>query len=498
MSDAGISMRRLGRHTLVYGIGSVISRIASFIMLPFYTRYLTPGDYGVMQLVEMTLEIVAILAGNRIASGVFLYYQRAQDDQDRKTVLSTASIMLFLSFGAFGLLTAAAAPQLSRVVFGVADYARLIQLSAATMAMQALVTVPLALLRIEGRSARFVGIATAKMIIQIVLNIVFLAWLRTGVEGVFVSTLIANTLIALYLAVPFVVRFGLGFSPRWARTLLWFGVPLMGTHLASFVTTFADRYFLRVSGDVAAVGIYSLAYQFGFVLSYMTYAPFASVWEPMRFQVAVRADRDQLFSRAFLYLNLLLLSFALAIALGVGDFIRIMSAPAFWPAADLVPVILVAYVLQSWSSFQEVGILVKERTFFSTLSNWVGAGTALAGYALLVPRYLGWGAAWATVLAFTARQVTTYVASQRLFPLRYAWAPVWRLVVLALVIFGVATQLPRDVLWQSIVLRGALFPAYLVLAWFLVLPADERGRFAGLARDVLARLRALPVRRPAV
>lgn len=497
MSDGAISMRRLGRHTLVYGVGLVIGRIASFIMLPFYTRYLTPADYGVMQLVEMTLEIVAILAGTRIAGGVFLYYRRAKDEAERRQVLSTASTILFLSFAFFAVLTALSAPWLSQLVFGVPDHALLIQLSAATFAVQSLFTVPMALLRIENRSVQFVVVATVKLVIQISLNITFLAVLGLGVVGVFVSTLAANAVLAAWLFVPFALKYGFAFSAHWARTLLRFGIPLMGTHFASFVTTFSDRYFLRVNGDVTAVGIYSLAYQFGFVLFYMGYTPFASVWEPTRFQVAERADRDTLFARSFLYMNLLFITMAVAIALAVGDFIRVMSDPAFWPAADLVPVILAAYILQAWSSFQEVGVLVKERTGYSTLANWIGAATAIAGFALLVPRFLGWGAAFAAVIAFGARQITTYVASQRLFPLRYQWAPVWRLLGIAFAVYLLSTQVPHDPLWRSIVVRGALFAAYLVLAWLLVLSAEEKVRFTTLTRDIVARVRALPGGRPA-
>jgi hypothetical protein len=53
----------VAKHSLVYGLGMVISRSVSFIMLPIYTRYLTPADYGVMALVEMTLDVIAILGG---------------------------------------------------------------------------------------------------------------------------------------------------------------------------------------------------------------------------------------------------------------------------------------------------------------------------------------------------------------------------------------------------------------------------------------------------
>ena len=66
-------MSRVGRHTLIYGAGMMLSRAISFVMLPVYTRYLTPADYGVMELIGTTLDLIAIIAGARIAAGIFRF-----------------------------------------------------------------------------------------------------------------------------------------------------------------------------------------------------------------------------------------------------------------------------------------------------------------------------------------------------------------------------------------------------------------------------------------
>ena len=55
-------MKRLGRNTLVYGIATVLSRLVSFVMLPIYTRYLTPADYGLLAILDLSLEIAVLLS----------------------------------------------------------------------------------------------------------------------------------------------------------------------------------------------------------------------------------------------------------------------------------------------------------------------------------------------------------------------------------------------------------------------------------------------------
>src|SRR2546422_2780906 len=106
--------------------------------------------------------------------------------------------------------------------------------------------------------------------------------------------------------------------------------------------------------------------------------PFTTVWEPASFEIAKRPDRNELYARGFIYFNVVLLSVAVLIILFAGDFLRIVAAPAFRPAADLVPVIVLAYVLQSWTIMHYIGIQIRERTELYTLANWAGAIVALA------------------------------------------------------------------------------------------------------------------------
>ena len=134
--------------------------------------------------------------------------------------------------------------------------------------------------------------------------------------------------------------------------------------MAAFISTYADRYFLQATGDTAAVGLYSLAYTFGFMLMVLGHVPFMQVWESKRFEIAKLDDRDAYLAKGFVYMNLLLITVAVGIALFVGDLLRIMAAPAFFSAAQVVPLILIAYVFQAWTNALDIGILVgKPRGF---------------------------------------------------------------------------------------------------------------------------------------
>lgn len=476
----------VARHSMVYALGMIIGRSVSFLLLPLYTRYLTPADYGVLGLVEMTLDFVSILAGAQLAAGVFRFYHKADSRAERDRVISTSFLLVAGMYALVGLAAFLGAPLLSRLVFGSEANTVLFRIASVNLGMSALQIVPLSLARVEDRSTLYVGSGLAKLALMVVLNLLFLVGMGLGVMGVFLSSLISNVLVGVVLAMWVLRRVSLAFDAAAARSLLRYGLPLMGMQVATFLATFGDRFFLQAAADEAAVGLYNLAYQFGFLMVMVGFGPIDQVWNPRRFRLADDPNRDDALARAFVLINVVLFTVALGIVVLVGDVLRIMTTPAFHAAAAVVPVILVAYILQCWASIQDIGILVRERTEYLTLANVAAAVVALVGYALLVPPFLAWGAAAATVLSFMVRYLLTFHYSQRLWPVRYRWRPMVVLTAWTVLVSGFALVLPAWPIVISLAARFGLIAAYFLGLWFLPI-LEERDRKA--AMDVVRRWR---------
>lgn len=468
-------MGNLGRHSLVYGAGIILTKAVSFVMIPVYTRFLNPSDYGVLQLITMVLEVVSIAAGSRIAFGIFHFYHKAQTDDGRRDVLSTALLLLAVTYGLAAMATIALAPQIATLVFGAgSNHALYVRLAAMSLAFESLLLVPASLFQLRERSKLFVLVSLARLALQVIMNLVLLAWFRMGVTGVLLGNLIANIVVGVVVALFMFGDIGMRFQRSVARDFLRFGLPLVAMQVATFIYTFGDRYFLNRAAGAAAVGLYGLAYQFGFLVAALGYTPFQRVWDPQRFAVAKRADRDVIYARVFVYLSLVLVSGALIVSLFAGDMLRIIAAPAFRPAAVFVPLLAGAYVIHCWGNFLNIGIYITERTEYFTAANWAAAAVAMAGYLLLIPRWEAWGAAWATLASVVVRCWLAYAFSQRLWPVRYAWRP-----VLTILAWGIATGVAGALMSPtslplSVGLHAALFAANLALIWRIVLSDDER------------------------
>src|SRR5262249_8077019 len=70
--------RQIVKHSAIFGLGHVVFRLTSVILLPIYTRFLSPADYGIMALLDLTINLLAIVANAGTAAAA----SRAHFDDD--------------------------------------------------------------------------------------------------------------------------------------------------------------------------------------------------------------------------------------------------------------------------------------------------------------------------------------------------------------------------------------------------------------------------------
>lgn len=468
---------RMTRHGSVYLTGNIMQRAVSFIMLPIYTRYLTPADYGVLELLSMVIDFVAIIFGMRVGAAIFRYYARYENAKDRNEVISTSLFLVLLMTLAGMLLIWATAGPLSQLVFGHTDHKFLLVLFSVTLVTQSLIAVPMTFLKARERSLTFLGVSMLKLTMQLGLNIYFVVFLGMRVEGVIYASLITGTLISSGLSLYTLSLTGARYSLAKAKEIIGFSVPLMGAAVLAFYFTFGDRYFLRIYGGTDEVGIYSLAYRFGFLLSFLVGSPFGSIWDAEKFHVAKKENAVSIYQNVFLVFSTLILFCAVGLSIFVDEFLMIMSAESFWPAARIVPVVVAAYVFQLWTSYGNLGIHLKGQTLKITYANLLSVLIITPGYFVLIPLYGAMGAALATLGTFAVRCWYINRSASKLFNMHLPWHRILNAGVLSVAAVSVSFLGP-----QSLV-AGLAFDVVIMLVFtglfFLapILPVEMRSEF---------------------
>lgn len=477
--------RKLGREAMIYTIGTLLSRAASLIMLPVYTRLLTPADYGLLQILDMTSDVVAILVSAGCTAGVIRFYFKADAERERRAVLGSA-ITLQIGLNLIGslLLVIFAEPIWRHALHG-AQTKELVYLAAANFTLSSLSIVPLIFMQIEKRAVLFSTVSIVRLVLQLSGNILFLVVLGWGPAGILLSSLIVNVVIGAATVGWMIRRTGIVLSRNALLDLRRFGLPYQLVTLGTFIVTFGDRLFLDKYGGLAAVGLYGLAYQFGFLLEQVGIGPFVRAWTPRRFEYSreQRTVRDAKNAQGFLYLNIVAFTCAAGIAVFVRPVLRALADPAYWSAANIVPIVLAAYLIQGWVSVVELGIDISERTKYATYGVWASVAAAVILYWFLIPPFGGYGAAWATLFSFLVRLGFHWHFAQRLWPIAYGWAPVLKLAMYAIVV-GVAPIYlrPNDV-FAEVALGIVLLTLFGAAVWSTILHSDDRRAIVELASE---------------
>ena len=466
--------RKIARHSFVYGAGILASKIVSVVMLPVYTHYLTPTDFGILELLETTIDVISMLAGMGLAQSVFKYHSETAAIEEQKRMLSTALIGNAAVTFIVAVIGVLCAPLLNRLVFGSHGNPTYFRIFFLCYFFQSVANLGLAIVRVEERSTLYIALTLARLVLKLSLNIWFVVWLHFGVVGLILGNTIGSAALAAAVAVYCLARFGAAYSHRIFKRLSAFGAPIGISLIGSFILTYSDRYFLNHYWGAAPVGVYSLGYAFSFLLSSAAAVPFGQIWEPRRFAIAGEPDAGAIYRRMFFYLNLALFVGATGIVLFAKDALSLLVAPGFVPAYRVVPLLLVTTIIQQWTMYCNFGLYVKNATRVLIWTSVIASATALLGNWLLIPRYGMMGAASATLLAYVVRFLPIYFIAQAKYYIRYPWGKVATLsgaLAAALAIRSLLNSLP---IAASLALSAASLVACAWLLYGVLFTSQER------------------------
>ena len=494
-------LRQLSGDTAIYGITTIIQRFLTFFLTPFYTHLLARGELGKQATVFSTIAFLMVVAGGGMDAAFFRFASAATSEPERRPIFWNAlctSLVIAAAIALFMILAPAAFSTLTFLHLDV-DSLDLVMMAGGIVFLDAASTVALASLRLDRRAKLFSMIRITAIVINIALNIWFIAGLGMGIRGVFLANL-AQSAVQLLLTLPVVVRLlPVRLDRGLAREMLRFGLPTIASGLAAIALQVVDRPIMsNLIGD-EAVGLYQASYRLGIVMMLLV-SVFEFAWRPFFLQQASKPNARQLYARVFTYFNLAAAAIFLLVSFYIVNIATVplpfygksLFAPAYWSGLGIVPIVLAAYIFNGWYTNFIVGIYVEKKT--SALP-WITLTAALTNALfcfILIPRFLLVGGAWATFIAYVVMAFTLQFYIRRHYAIAYEWGRVARIAIVAGALWG-ANVLMLDYMDTSLeaglVRLGLLvgFPLGLYLTGFF--GEDER-REAG-------RLVAMLRRRPA-
>jgi O-antigen/teichoic acid export membrane protein len=467
-------IKRLTRHSAIYGLGGLVSRVLATILLPLYLHYLPPGSYGRVEIVTAATAVLAIVLQLGIANAFFRFYFDAKTAAGKLTVVRTSFwfTMIAATLGmAVGLVFANPIGHW----IGLGHDPTLVRAGAVGLWAQTNYQQLTALFRVEERSVSYAIASVANVLLTVGAMVAFVAVFHWGAVGLVVGNFTGTLLVYVALVAYRREQLGLEFDRPLFRQMQKFGMPLVPSALALWTINFVDREFIVWYKDNAEVGVYSAAVKIAGVMTFVLIA-FRTAWPAFAYSI----DDEREARRAYAFVLTYLLAFASWVALALGGlapwWTKLLTTPQYQRAEEAIGLLAFAGAIYAGYTVLAIGSGRARRTQLNWVVTGVGAAVNVGLNFWLIPAYGMVGAAISTAAAYLALFAGMTLYAQRVYPVPYQWRRVLT-VVGAAIALDVAARAGGLGLLPSLALVAA-YPLALALLGFY-LPA-ERKRFRRL------------------
>jgi O-antigen/teichoic acid export membrane protein len=449
-------LRRLATTGAAYTAASILSKVIAVVLLPLYTRYLTPADYGAAEVMFAAVVTASIVVRFGLIEAVLRFYYVDGEDP-RRVVSSSFAALFWLSTVAVVVLMPFAKP-LSEALLDkpAADLARI---SIAGLWVLTMSEFLLTMFRLEERARAYFVTTILNVLATIALTVVLVVGVGDGARGLLLASYGAGAATVLILIALQWRSLSLRFDRALLRRLFRFGLPTMPAEVSLYALNFVDRLIIVRSLGLAEAGLYSLAVKFAQAVNVIVRG-FQLAWPPLAYSIR---DDDEA-RGAYATIVTLFVAGCAFVVTGMWLFsrwiVRLLAAPEFFASYKAVGLISTAVTLYALYLVLVVILGRTGRTEFNLPATLAALLANVVLNLLLVPPLGIVGAGLALVASYVIVLALMYVFTQRLFPVPYEWGRLAKVTLASAALVGLAELLVPTAGVAGFLVRAVLLAAY--------------------------------------
>src|SRR5712692_4478019 len=287
-TTASSALRRLPRAALIYGLGDLAPKALYFALLPWYLKYLPPGEFGIVALASTFSGLLGFFLQLNLNGSVFRYYLDHPGEQAQRSFVGTLVIFQVAWATVVVFTVQIFAPTTMGLVTSL-PFEPYLQLATWLALTTALPVLPLAVLQMRQEA----GLYRSLTFLGFLLSTAGIAWLvvsaRRGAQGFLLGQVLAGLVMLVAYVCVVAPRMRMAFVPSILRECLVFSLPLVPYAVGGWVMDMSNRYLIDRFLSLSEVGRYNMAYQFALIMQAVLNA-FALAWLPVFYRL-VKEDR---------------------------------------------------------------------------------------------------------------------------------------------------------------------------------------------------------------
>ncbi|QJW92012.1 polysaccharide biosynthesis protein [Spirosoma taeanense] len=488
------TFKKLASDTALYGISTILGRMLNYVLVPIQT-YAFARPKELSSNVEFYSYIALLLVIYTLGLETAFFRFSARKPETTAVVFSNTLSMVIVITTVATVLLLWFAPEIA-VWLNYPNQATFIRWSALIVAIDAVMAIPFARLRVENKARQFVVARMLNIAIVVALNVLFLIVCPDILNGKYLSALqplvrsvydpsigpgyifLANLLGNLCYFVLLRGAFrGFRFRLNWGdiRILYVYAFPIMLTGLANVVNNLTDRLFLRhyLPDDFYpgltnedALGIYGNCFKLSVFMALVT-TSFRLAADPFFFTRAEDKNAPDLLARVTKWFTIVCVFIWVGVSLNLDILGKIMLAPAYRRGLDVVPLLLLGNLFLG--VYQNIAFWFKltDKTKFGTLITGIGAAITILGNILLIPVMGYMGCAVAFLTSSFVMMAICYGLGRKYYPVPYEVGSAVAYVLGAGLLIYASLWIDIPNLWMAVPFHLVLFGLFTAVIIFL-------------------------------
>ncbi len=400
----------------VYTTTNILNSGISFFLLPIFTFYLSPKDYGILSMFNITVSLLLPVIGIAVYSAISIEYFKLEK-KEFPIYVSSSLINPIISFVILSLLFwlfSDVIHELTKIPHLWIPFVPLLAF------LQIIPKVILSIFQVMKKPFRYAYFNLGSALMNVSMGLILVVGLKLNWEGRGYSlflTYFVFTCIGLFILgrLGFLTPFR---NKAFQKDALNYGVPLIPHLMGAFVIDYSDRFFIAQMIDIEAVGIYNIGYQIGFIIAILQ-ASIVQAYQPFLFENLKIGSEDKKYEivKYSYFLMAALLFFAILLILAAPIIFKYLIHEKFNDGLVYVFWIVLGYFFLGVYKMVVGFIFFKKKTKTLTILSILTISLNLILNYFLILNYGAIGAAYATTLSYLIVLILCFFISNLYFPM---------------------------------------------------------------------------------
>lgn len=395
-------IQRLGKASIIYTITNIFQQGINFLLLPLYTRYLTPNDYGIFAVVGSINSFLSIFFTLALDGSMTRFYFDYYDQPERlKRFWGSILTFILILSAIFGGLLLFFGEKILKPIIGNIPFFPFIALGIAALIFQPFFSIYISLLQTREKPGLYAIFSLSQFILSLILTIVFIVFQGWGAEGALTARLLTAVLFFFICIYALKNQIYLGINWLDLKQALIYSLPLVPHTLSGQLLSMTDKLFLNTIVNTTTAGLYNVAFLLGSVMSTIT-SSINRAYVPVYMEVLKSENKQQLDELKEIGLILVTIYCLLgsAVSLFSKEILMLMTAESFWEGYKVMPLIAFNFVATGiYYLLVNILFYVKSATKFIAIGTGLSTIINILFNWLLIPKYGLIGAAIATLIS---------------------------------------------------------------------------------------------------